>query len=95
MSNPSKPTILVIGLLPGQMNRVERDCQSVATLKFSGQKKNGGLRGIADHCIVMTKFVSHAQSIQAFKQFPRERVHLKRGGLTVLVQAINDIASHL
>lgn len=87
-----KPKIMVVGLLPAQAGRVERDCGGVAVLKFCTGQKNGPLLGQADHCVVMVKFVNHGHSRKALRMFPRERVHYNRGGLSELMQTINHIA---
>ena len=87
-----KPMIMVVGLLPGQVALVERDCRKVgARLKFVEGRRNGNLPGSADHCVLMLKFISHCHSNKAMAQFPRNRVHFHKGGLAELVQTITGI----
>jgi len=90
-----RKSILVLGLLPGQAHRVERDCEPFnVRLRFVEGKHNGGLRGAggADHCVVMVKFVDHGHSGKALGAFPRDRVHFNKGGMKELVATIQGIA---
>jgi hypothetical protein len=89
-----KTTIMVVGLLSGQASKVERTCRYFGVrLKFQDGRHNGGIRGSADHCIVMVKFVDHGHTEKALRQFDRGRVHYNRGGLNELVETIAGIST--
>jgi hypothetical protein len=85
--------ILVVGLLPGQAARVERECGGGnVRLRFVEAKRNCDISsGGADHCVVMLKFVNHSHSAKAAKVFSRDRVHYNLGGLNELISMIRGI----
>jgi hypothetical protein len=87
--------LLIVGLLPGQAAKVRHECRGLALdLRFfevDGRSRSN-LPASADHCLLLTKFVTHIHTTSALNVYPRSHVHFVKGGLEQLVGVIKGIA---
>lgn len=90
--------LVIVGLLGGQFRRLESRFKGIVDLSYmsSSETKSGGKfkdfpRG--DHCVLLTKFVSHSSEKAAEDVFGKNRVVLVRGGMTSVVAAIERISA--
>ena len=90
MSN--KPTIVIVGLLPGQANKIKQQVKT-ARLRFVQSKGDVPKLPNGDHIVLLVKFVRHLWTTEALKRWPRNRVHYHMGGLTELTDLLNGIAT--
>lgn len=85
--------ITIVGLRFGQQHHVAKECQGLADLKFIDANTAEISFPSSDAVILMTRFIQHRWAQVAFRDFPRERVHLHPGGISKLVRRIKRIAS--
>jgi hypothetical protein len=85
--------IAIVGLRFGQTHHVAKACEDVADLKFVAANTAEISFPDADAVILMTRFIQHRWTEVAYRDFPRERVHLHHGGISKLVRLIRRIAS--
>jgi len=86
-------TVVVVGLIPRQMRIVEQQCSKACKLRFVQSQGNKPSIPSGDYCFLLIKFVRHLWTTQAFKQFPRNRVHYHMGGISELLVAIKGVLS--
>lgn len=84
--------IAIVGLRYGQEHHVAKACRGLAELTFIAANTAEILFPDADAVILMTKFLQHRWTEVAYRDFPRERVHLHPGGISKLVRRIKRIA---
>jgi len=85
--------ISVVGLRKAQAGIVRRKCEAVARIDCVDADRADTRLPQCDHVIVMTRFTDHRWSQSAYRFFPRDRVHLHSGGMSVLVQKIAALAT--
>lgn len=85
--------IAIVGLRFGQTHHVAKECEGVADLRFVAANTAEISFPDADAVILMTRFIQHRWTQVAFRDFPRDRVHLHPGGISKLVRLIKRIAS--
>jgi hypothetical protein len=89
----SKPTIVVVGLLPRQARELENRCGAVklhCVESFRGRKAripNG------DHVVLVVKFLGHKWTHEAMRQFPRNHIHYHLGGVSELSHLVENIVA--
>jgi len=83
-----KPTVVVIGLLPGQTHAVAREVGSNAHIRFVQSKGKTPHIPTGQHCFLLKKFIAHCWTRQAYLQFGRSNVTLVNGGVTDLTRTI-------
>lgn len=86
----SKPTIVVVGLLPGQAAQVEKQCKN-ARLRFVRSLGNKPSLPSGDHIVLLIKFVRHLWTTQALKKYPRSQVYYHLGGIAGVADLVNGI----
>lgn len=87
----SMKKVVVVGLLPGQIRRVERQVKG-AKLRFvegGGHQKVKVIPG-GDFCLMMARFISHETQNRVVSVFGRGGCAAVHGGPTDLVRAINQ-----
>ena len=85
--------IAIVGLQKAQAGIVRRKCEAVARIDCVDADRADVRLPQCDEVILMTRFVDHRWSDSAYRSFPRDRVHLHRGGISLLVQKIAALAS--
>lgn len=83
--------IVVVGLLPGQTNRIHRVGARFSFVEGRGAKQRPMPIPTGDVCVLMGKFVSHRTRDLVIGSFGRDRVVTVRGGLGELARVIDDI----
>jgi hypothetical protein len=98
-ARPARPRkrrarIAVVGLLPNQNNQVQQDCGDLAELFFIAKESaHPQFPAQADAVVLVTRFVNHQIENMARSRFPREAIHLHRGGIVRLVALIKQLAA--
>ena len=85
--------IAVVGLRKAQAGIVRRKCEAVACIDCVDADRSKVRLPQCDDVIVMTRFTDHRWTESAFNSFPRDRVHLHRGGMSLLVRKIAALAT--
>ena len=85
--------IAVVGLRKAQADVVRRKCEAVARIDWVDVDRADMRLPQCDEVVLMTRFVNHGWSESAYRSFPRDRVHLHHGGMSLLVQRITAMAS--
>ena len=92
-SAQTKVRIAILGPMDGQAGVIASRCGRRARLSFVNRDRGDKCFPSCDHLILWTKFIQHRWTEAAYRQFPRDRVHLHDGGLTGLVEKINELAA--
>ncbi len=93
-SRKRRARIAVVGLLPNQNNQVQQDCGDLAELFFIPKETaHPQFPAQADAVVLVTRFVNHQIENMARTRFPREAIHLHRGGIVRLVALIKQLAA--
>jgi hypothetical protein len=78
--------------LNSQARQLGEACGSYADLHFvSKDHRNPSLPRSADHCVLVTKFIDHALTNRAIRQYGRGKVHFYKGGVGRLVELIKAL----
>ncbi len=85
--------IAVVGLRKAQAGIVRRKCEAVARIDCVDADRADVRLPHCDEVILMTRFITHRWSESAYRSFPRDRVHLHGGGMTLLVRKIAALAT--
>ena len=92
-ASKSRRRIAVVGLRKAQAGIVKGKCEGVARIDCVDADRADVRLPRCDAVILMTRFISHGWSDSAYRSFPRDRVHLHRGGISLLVRKIAELAS--
>ena len=85
--------IAVVGLRKAQAGIVRRRCEGVVRIDCVDADRAKVRWPQCDDVILMTRFINHRWSESAYRSFPRERVHLHGGGMSLLVRKIAAMAA--
>ncbi len=85
--------ISVVGLRKAQAGIVRRKCEAIARIDCVDADRSDVRLPQCDHVIVMTRFTDHRWSQSAYHFFPRDRVHLHSGGMSLLFKKIAALAN--
>jgi hypothetical protein len=85
--------IAVVGLRKAQAGIVRRKCEAVARIDCVDADHADVRLPQCDEIILMTRFITHRWSESAYRSFPRNRVHLHHGGMSLLVRKIAALAT--
>jgi len=85
--------IAILGPMDRQAGVIASRCSRQARLKFVNRNRGDRSFPGCDHLILWTRFITHDWTEVAYRQFPRDRVHLHHGGLSGLVEKINELAA--
>ncbi len=85
--------IAVVGLRKARAGIVRRKCEAVARIDCVDADRADVRLPQCDDVILMIRFIHHRWSESAYRSFPRHRVHLHGGGMTLLVRKITALAS--
>jgi hypothetical protein len=85
--------IAVVGLRKAQAGIVRRKCEAVARIDCVDADRADVRLPQCDDVILMTRFIHHRWSESAYRSFPRDRVHLHGGGMSLLVRKIAALAT--
>lgn len=77
----------------GQIGVIASKCNRRACLRVINRDRGDKLFPSCDHVILWTRFITHKWTEAAYRQFPRDRVHLHHGGLSGLIEKINKLAA--
>lgn len=92
-------SFVVVGLLSSQFRELESRLKGVATLKHlsaDSAKTKGRFKDFphADHCVLVTKFISHCSIRAAEYTFGKSAVFTVHGGITAVVSAIKKVSNN-
>jgi hypothetical protein len=85
--------ISVVGLRKAQAGIVRRRCEAIARIDCVDADRSDVRLPQCDHVIVMTRFTDHRWTQSAYRFYPRDRVHLHSGGMSVLFKKIEALAN--
>ena len=92
-SSGDRRRIAVVGLRKAQAGIVRRKCEAVARIDCVDADRADVRLPRCDEVILMTRFIDHRWSDSAYRSFPRDRVHLHSGGISLLVSKIAALAT--
>ena len=93
MSSRGRRRIAIVGLKKANADVVRRKCEAVARIDWVDVDRADMRLPQCDEVVLMTRFVNHGWSDSAYRSFPRHRVHLHHGGMSLLIQRITAMAS--
>jgi hypothetical protein len=85
----SRPRVVIVGLLPGQRRRIDRELGKRFDLRFLGASAQMNVTGCT-HIVLMTKFISHQCQTAAYARFPRDAVLHCNGGPAQLRRLLEE-----
>ena len=85
--------IAVVGLRKAQAGIVRRKCEAMARIDCVDADRSEVRLPHCDDVILMTRFIDHRWSDSAYRFFPRDRVHLHGGGMSLLFRRIAALAA--
>ena len=85
--------IAVVGLRKAQAGIVRRKCEGIARIDCVDADRSEVQLPHCDDVILMTRFIDHRWSDSAYRSFPRNRVHLHGGGMSLLYRRIAALAA--
>ena len=88
-----KPRICVVGLKNNQCRRLESECGEIADLRFLDSRRNVGDIPACDHVVLLPRFINKRWTRGAYDAMDRDRVHLIPGGVSSLIDTINDLSA--
>jgi hypothetical protein len=83
--------VVVAGLLAREYPEVQLACKRHAQLHFISRDLRRPEFPDADDAVLLVKFISHAWQDAAMTRFGRDRVHLVRGGVSAVIEAIEKL----
>lgn len=94
VTQPAKlPTVLVVGLLPDQQNKVRAHFRNAADMRFLGSNERSKGVPQADAAVINTKFIPHnLQSlVQRKLAATGGKVYLVSGGLSSVIERVEQL----
>lgn len=82
--------VLVVGLLAQAQQAISREFPDV-DVRFARENKRQLQYQDCDYIVLATKFIGHAHTNQAYKQFSRDKVVLASGGRSAIVRTIREV----